>query len=758
MYLFRHFVILTSLVASFCANSSTLDFKADYYERDLKSNSIRGTGNAWLKSGNLQIWANEIEYNFNSKIATAIGDVNIKEDNKWISSSYASYELNNDIFTVEDALVSLGQTVLHGEKIIKKGSNDYIIINGYYSNCNVNLYNEKEIKNCQFDWQVFGSRIYLTMGGYAHIYDALGYAKDVPLVFTPYLIIPVKYKRETGFLFPYFRSTESLGSGIAFPFFLNLGEWHDIFIVPTIFSKAGYHISNEYSYSYSREKYGNFNFTFTQRKFLNDITNTTSISENKSIIGEWSIKGKNVFNVNEDINTYQSINYISHPYYSFDYYDDVKPEADMGYLKSQFSVLSRNKTFFASAKFEHNQSLTVSKDIGCDNGAVTEAPSAFVSYKNTPLIGNFLSYDWDIFFSNYVRKEAFDQIPLSVSETGQNIDDDDKFDENDFIRTGRRLRIEPKIYLNLNLSNGAFFQPVFKFGGTYYNFDFPNSSLVYRHFFEVEAPLSFYFLRRINFLNEYKISHVFQPVVIYSVRPLQTLSSNHPFFCQDPLTGQFSENNCQDSTENRANPRFDMYDLFSKYEYMRFELVNRFRYKDKSTTKRALFLKLSQQFNIRTFANDPRFSKKLGPIELVSELNLWKFILQLQASYDLETTLSPDMEKIRESTWSGSLFYSLNEKDNMTFSTYLKNKADKNLTQQSLTFGFYKNLSSFLNIGGGLEYSLKKGEFLGYSTLLEFYSKPRSCWFFSIAFGRTTYKQSFARFDFKLYFGGPGNV
>jgi len=71
---------------------------------------------------------------------------------------------------------------------------------------------------------------------------------------------------------------------------------------------------------------------------------------------------------------------------------------------------------------------------------------------------------------------------------------------------------------------------------------------------------------------------------------------------------------------------------------------------------------------------------------------------------------------------------------------------------------WYKTLPTFFDVNGELEYSLKKGELLGYRLGFVLASKPRSCWGLILSLGRNALKQPFALFSFRLDFGMPGGV
>src|SRR4051812_37243129 len=72
-------LLLFSLEASYGEVLSDFQFKADFYRRDLQTNTIKGKGHSWMKKGTKEIWGDELEGDFPSKRATANGNVHLHD-------------------------------------------------------------------------------------------------------------------------------------------------------------------------------------------------------------------------------------------------------------------------------------------------------------------------------------------------------------------------------------------------------------------------------------------------------------------------------------------------------------------------------------------------------------------------------------------------------------------------------------------------------------------------------------------------------
>lgn len=741
--LFFLFTILLSTAAD-----TDLQFKAKNYQRDLTTDIVKGSGGAWVKKGNKEIWADTLEIDFKTKRAIANGNIHVKEGEYDIWARHANYNLEGEDAVLEDAVVSQGQIVMTGQIIRKTSSKHFEIEEGSYSNCNILLNKGKDIVHCSYDWKIYGKFISITIDGYAQIQDALLYARQLPVAYFPYFIAPIKTKRETGFLIPTFTYQQILGNGFSFPFFLNLGTWQDITLKPTWYTTTGYHLGFNYRYLYSPTKAGEASFFLLQKGFSEypdpNIGAYPAHSKYLGLFGEWGLNIKNQFGLFGRSQTRQAFKLVSDPLYSQYYSGDMQDSSDSAYYRSQVSFTwpDENRVFQMYAQY--NQSLIIPKDSGVDRGGVFKLPAINFSQTTTSIISRYLSFELDTQLTNFYRPTpGYDIGPINPGLDYQ---------LGNYIRTGRRFILTPKLIVTLPMPRGFQLQPIVRGQGLLYHFDYPTSSFANQQTAGFEVPLTMYLSNTFNtpFKGYEKIKHIFQPRVIYSSTPFQLIDSNHPFFFNDTVN-QFS------------NPRFDVVDLLTPYEYFRFELINRVLRKVDTSNERFVLLQLSEQFNRKISNLDPRFSKQIGPIELLGEIKIWRFYAQTQALYQIETTDTYDgggnlIRQVRENSFSATLTYADPEGDSFSVNTRYSIKNDDNQTEKIMTFGLKKVLPIVFDIEGSLEYNLKINEILGYRLGLIFSSKPRSCWQLTFSTGRNTQKQPFALFSFQLNFGSGANA
>ena len=72
--------------------------------------------------------------------------------------------------------------------------------------------------------------------------------RGTPILYTPYLRLPIGNERQSGYLFPKISSSTRQGTGITVPYYFNLAPNRDATLTPTYFTKRGLHLQGEYRY------------------------------------------------------------------------------------------------------------------------------------------------------------------------------------------------------------------------------------------------------------------------------------------------------------------------------------------------------------------------------------------------------------------------------------------------------------------------------------------------------------------------------
>lgn len=177
--------------------------------------------------------------------------INVKGDE--LAADSGSINLKNSTGSFENARIVRQELDLHleGRTIEKTGDLTYHIEDGWVITCRLQDGQEPP-------WSFGAADTKITDGGYAVMKHAVFRVKGIPVFYSPYMILPAKHERQTGFLFPAWYMSDRDGFGLETPFFVNLSPTADITLYPRYFSKRGVMMGGEFRYATDESSKGMF--------------------------------------------------------------------------------------------------------------------------------------------------------------------------------------------------------------------------------------------------------------------------------------------------------------------------------------------------------------------------------------------------------------------------------------------------------------------------------------------------------------------
>lgn len=197
------------------------------------------------------IKADWIVYDVNLGTVKARGNLLIDVGTDQLEAETGEVDLNRETGTFKNAAIIRQQQDLHleGRVIEKTGDITYHIEDGWVITC--------KLKDGETPpWSFAAKDAEITDGGYAVMKHATFRVKDIPILYTPIMILPVKRTRQTGFLFPEISSSDRDGFGINLPFFLNLSPSSDMTLYPYYMEKRGLMTGLEFRYVKAQDAKG----------------------------------------------------------------------------------------------------------------------------------------------------------------------------------------------------------------------------------------------------------------------------------------------------------------------------------------------------------------------------------------------------------------------------------------------------------------------------------------------------------------------
>lgn len=187
--------------------------------------------------------ADRIVYDINHGEVSAQGNLLVDIGTDQLTAKSGRINLGEATGIFEDATIVRQYQNIHleGRTIEKTGDLTYHIKDGWIVTCKLR---DGETP----PWSFGASDVEITDGGYAFLKHATFRVKDVPILYSPIMLLPAKRERQTGFLFPAVSTSSRDGFSVETPFFINLSPSTDLTLFPRYFANRGLMNGAEFRY------------------------------------------------------------------------------------------------------------------------------------------------------------------------------------------------------------------------------------------------------------------------------------------------------------------------------------------------------------------------------------------------------------------------------------------------------------------------------------------------------------------------------
>lgn len=182
----------------------------------------------------LEIKAATATYTATGSELEARGKVMMKDELGIISAESILLNLQNQTGKLTATTIALtDQKLKFGGRLAEKTSaNNYIFYDGQVTSCQTG-------GNSPPAWSINWKKADITIDGMAYLQQVTFQVKKVPLLYIPYMILPAKTTRQTGFLLPEISHSSRGGAGLLTPLFVNLAPSSDLTFYPGYYEKRG---------------------------------------------------------------------------------------------------------------------------------------------------------------------------------------------------------------------------------------------------------------------------------------------------------------------------------------------------------------------------------------------------------------------------------------------------------------------------------------------------------------------------------------
>lgn len=200
-------------------------------------NLFEAVGNVIITHSTNAIYGEKASLSFETGEVEVKGNVRYVGPSMTLYGSRLKYNFKTNSIELENARIMSDSYTIIGRKITRSSKDgDLLALDAEFTTC----------KDCPESWSVFGTKVSVTPNEYIRINQAYMKIRGVVVMYIPYVVLPIKQQRETGFLFPNFGVKVDEGVRLEQPFFWAINDSSDMTLVPSFYGKRG--VLNQFQY------------------------------------------------------------------------------------------------------------------------------------------------------------------------------------------------------------------------------------------------------------------------------------------------------------------------------------------------------------------------------------------------------------------------------------------------------------------------------------------------------------------------------
>jgi LPS-assembly protein len=782
--LFKKWLLLQGLLAlSFLTTASLalaqasakiqgLLIEADSLTRDEDKGLVELDGHVQIVRETQHISADRARIYLQSKHIELYGRVRMISPQSTVGGDMVSLDYETNTGMIYNGFVQSGSVIFEGKTLQKIGDDEYFVSDADYTTCT----------NCPASWSFSGQRIRAELGGYAFIKSSILKFGGVPVLWLPYLIVPLKSDRQSGLLTPEFEQSSVGGFAYSQSFFWAINRSEDATLGLKNYEKRGLKGFANYRYVLAENSFGEFNSAFIRdnvfrnNERLNEFRPQTSQGEG---INRWFLNYSHYYDLPHGYAYRALFNNASDLLYAKDFPLDTGNSGESA-LENRMSITKNEETTHWHIDGAYYINMLRADPLGGNNDAVHRLPEFSFSKTNTVLNDSNLIYSLDVSYVNFARNsKGYDDLtdqslfptgttfrrhirnkgpatdptrqdPNCENTPGCQLDPDGKYDPYiDLLRTGQRLNIKPTLAYPIPVADGIDIFPKLTYQETQYTFDAGEDRRTVRRFFLGEvagrATLSQVYGNLKDPLSN-RILHEIQPELKYTRTPW-IYRPRHPFFSFDkdadhPVLANSAITD--DELKSQSGLQFDSNDRIYETDLLTLSFVNRWVEKkwiqNIPEFQQIALLKVSQSYNFYQASLSDPAKEPWSPI--LTELNIRTGRLETSATFTYHPTpqVTDTQTRLRLSNEMGQFFQLGLARQNRVVAGQTSVDSNQRVEDYSIAAGFLAPRLNFLGkftYDGNWTNSPNNRKIKSWAYIAQF-KPPGDCWLITLTHEQKT--------------------
>jgi len=418
------FAIANGAVA-FCSHGAQFDTKgaqggtgeinltADKLSTSSGSEQIEASGNVEIKRDLMTLKADDVQMNRVTQDVEAKGKISV-DDPQWKVKSADSLQMNlqkeTGVIQNGDIFLEEGHLSMSGRRMEKFGGQTYHIDDGFFTTCLCDSGSPS--------WKFSAEQMDLALEGTGTVKNGYFYILDVPVMYIPYGIFPLRTERQTGFLFPQVGHSTIEGFRFLQPFYWALSKSTDATFSFDAESRARIGFIGEFRTKIDRDSDFSLQSSFFNenlRKNERDAVVDRTIADQDIPKNRWSIIGTHRYSVGADWLTYSDFAAYRDDLFARELVDrfDLPGSQEQDLRRSRFGA-SRFGVFKNWGDTFFKSEMNLYQDfIQPDSTTLQRTPQ--ISYWGRRLVNDFpFEFRWRAEGVNYLRREGGDGLRMDL--------------------------------------------------------------------------------------------------------------------------------------------------------------------------------------------------------------------------------------------------------------------------------------------------------------------------------------------------------
>src|SRR3972149_1723507 len=278
-------------------------------------------GNVVINHANTVLTSSAVTLDNNSGELRASGNVDLQDGDNRLSSENLFINLRTSFTSIDRGKMFLKEDNYHieGEKIERLSEDRYSIKRAVFTTCDGD-------SPC---WSFKGRNINIHLNHFLTAQHVSVSVKKIPVLYLPYIALPIIQDRQTGLLIPRIGYNTGEGLKVNNAFFWAISESKDATIYADYYGEKGWGGGLEYRYVYSKDTGGQFNGYY--------------LSDNELKRDRWNIKYQHRQQIAEDFSAKLRVNHLNDE----TLYKDISEDVGERLQRTQDSDL------YVSRRWEH---------------------------------------------------------------------------------------------------------------------------------------------------------------------------------------------------------------------------------------------------------------------------------------------------------------------------------------------------------------------------------------------------------------------